>query len=134
MEPTSGVFEVEPRHCPGYVFRSSILLGGTDMSRSEICSFMELIADQYQGNTYNLIYKNCNHFTDEVSHCLTGHRIPGWVNRLARIGNGNLFYVIYVWMMHVPEKLLLCKHLILAFFKHVPNKVIVCKHRLFAFF
>ncbi|KAG6428434.1 hypothetical protein SASPL_112685 [Salvia splendens] len=87
VEPTSGVFEVEPRHCPEYVFRRSILLGSTDMSRSEICSFMELIADQYQGNTYNLIYKNCNHFTDEVSHCLTGNRIPGWVNRLARIGS-----------------------------------------------
>ncbi|KAL1548003.1 deSI-like protein [Salvia divinorum] len=87
VEPTSGVFEVEPRHCPDYVLRRSILLGSTDMSRSEICSFMDLIADQYQGNTYNLIYKNCNHFTDEVSHCLTGKRIPGWVNRLARIGS-----------------------------------------------
>ncbi|XP_057799620.1 deSI-like protein At4g17486 isoform X1 [Salvia miltiorrhiza] len=87
VEPTTGVFEVEPRNCPGYVFRRSILLGSTDMSRSEICSFMDLISDQYQGNTYNLIYKNCNHFTDEVCHCLTGKRIPGWVNRLARIGS-----------------------------------------------
>ncbi|KAH6829863.1 PPPDE putative thiol peptidase family protein [Perilla frutescens var. hirtella] len=86
VEPTSGVFVVEPRSCPGYVFRRSILLGSTDMSRSEFCSFMDLIADKYQGNSYNLIYKNCNHFTNEVSHCLTGKNIPGWVNRLARVG------------------------------------------------
>lgn len=86
VEPTSGVFQVEPRNCPGYIFRRSILLGSTDMSRSEFCSFMDLIANQYQGNSYNLIHKNCNHFTDEICHCLTGKHIPGWVNRLARVG------------------------------------------------
>lgn len=87
VEPTSGVFEVEPRSCPDYVFRRSILLGSTDMSRSEVCSFMDLISDQYRGNSYDLIYKNCNHFTNEICHCLTGKHIPGWVNRLARVGS-----------------------------------------------
>eukprot|EP00252_Welwitschia_mirabilis_P026157 TRINITY_DN8446_c0_g1_i2.p2 TRINITY_DN8446_c0_g1~~TRINITY_DN8446_c0_g1_i2.p2 ORF type:complete len:107 (+),score=24.73 TRINITY_DN8446_c0_g1_i2:509-829(+) len=31
--------------------------------------------------------KNCNHFTDDISKQLTGKHIPGWVNRLARIGS-----------------------------------------------
>ncbi|CAN4127650.1 unnamed protein product [Withania somnifera] len=56
--PTSGVFEVEPRSCPGFIFRR-----------------------------YHLIAKNCNHFTDEVCSRLTGKPIPGWVNRLARVGS-----------------------------------------------
>ncbi|KAK9274991.1 hypothetical protein L1049_022248 [Liquidambar formosana] len=85
--PTSGVFEVEPRSCPGFIFRRSVLLGSTDMSRSEFRSFMEHLSGKYHGDSYHLIAKNCNHFTDEVSTRLTGKPIPGWVNRLARLGS-----------------------------------------------
>ncbi|XP_057763735.1 deSI-like protein At4g17486 [Salvia miltiorrhiza] len=85
--PTSGVFEVEPRGCPGFIFRRAIHLGSTDMSRSEFRSFMEHLSSNYHGDTYNLISKNCNHFTDEVCQRLTGKAIPGWVNRLARLGS-----------------------------------------------
>ncbi|KAK9020806.1 hypothetical protein V6N11_010819 [Hibiscus sabdariffa] len=85
--PTSGVFEVEPRSCPGFIFRRSVLLGSTNMSRSEFRLFMEQLSQKYHGDTYHLISKNCNHFTDEVCLQLTGKRIPGWVNRLARLGS-----------------------------------------------
>ncbi|XWS38625.1 hypothetical protein CRYUN_Cryun19dG0146700 [Craigia yunnanensis] len=85
--PTSGVFEVEPRSCPGFIFRRSVLLGSTNMSRSEFRLFMEQLSQKYHGDTYHLIAKNCNHFTDEVCMQLTGKPIPGWVNRLARLGS-----------------------------------------------
>lgn len=84
--PTSGVFEVEPRSCPGFTFRQSIFLGTTDMSISEFRCFIEALASKYRGDTYHLITKNCNHFTDEVCQQLTGKPIPAWVNRLARVG------------------------------------------------
>uniref|UniRef100_A0A2P2LTU0 DeSI-like protein At4g17486 isoform X2 n=1 Tax=Rhizophora mucronata TaxID=61149 RepID=A0A2P2LTU0_RHIMU len=83
---SSGVFEVEPKSCPGFIFRRSISLGSTNMSRSEVRSLMEHISAKYHGDTYHLIAKNCNHFTDEVCLRLTGKPIPGWVNRLARVG------------------------------------------------
>ncbi|KAL8064604.1 hypothetical protein ABFX02_01G101000 [Erythranthe guttata] len=57
------------------------------MSRSELRSFMEHLSNSYHGDTYHLISKNCNHFTDEVCERLTGKPIPGWVNRLARVGS-----------------------------------------------
>ncbi|XP_044463947.1 deSI-like protein At4g17486 isoform X2 [Mangifera indica] len=84
--PVSGVFEVEPRSCPGFVYRSSIPLGRVNMPRSEFRTFVESAASEYHGDTYNLISKNCNHFTDDIAWRLTGKHIPGWVNRLARIG------------------------------------------------
>ncbi|KAJ8754298.1 hypothetical protein K2173_002749 [Erythroxylum novogranatense] len=87
--PSSGVFEVEPKNCPGFIFRRSVLLGNTEMSRSEVRSFMEHISAKYHGDTYHLIAKNCNHFTDEVCLQLTGKPIPGWVNRLARVVSGS---------------------------------------------
>ncbi|KAF8380564.1 hypothetical protein HHK36_028052 [Tetracentron sinense] len=83
--PTSGVFEVEPKSCPGFIYRRSVALGSTDMSRSEFRLFMEHLSGKYHGDTYHLIGKNCNHFTDDVCMLLTGNPIPGWVNRLARL-------------------------------------------------
>lgn len=84
---TSGVFEVEPKSCPGFIFRRSIPLGSTDMSPTEFRSFMEHLSNKYHGDTYHLIAKNCNHFTNEVCMRLTGKPIPGWVNRLAKVGS-----------------------------------------------
>ncbi|KAK1303736.1 DeSI-like protein [Acorus calamus] len=84
--PTSGVFEVEPKSCPGFTYRRSVWLGTTDMSRADFQLFMEQLAGKYHGDMYHLIAKNCNHFTDDVSMLLTGKPIPGWVNRLARLG------------------------------------------------
>ncbi|KAJ6794729.1 deSI-like protein isoform X1 [Iris pallida] len=83
--PTSGVFEVEPKRCPGFCYRRSITLGTTTMLPFEFRELIETIAGEYHGDTYHLILKNCNHFTDEVSLRLTGKSIPRWVNRLAHI-------------------------------------------------
>ncbi|XP_023633843.1 deSI-like protein At4g17486 isoform X2 [Capsella rubella] len=83
--PSSGVYEVEPRNCPGFIFRRSVLLGTTTMSRSDFRTYMEKLSRKYHGDTYHLIAKNCNHFTEEVCSQLTGKPIPGWINRLARV-------------------------------------------------
>ncbi|KAG9456504.1 hypothetical protein H6P81_001012 [Aristolochia fimbriata] len=61
--PTSGVFEVEPKTCPGFIYRSSITLGTLNTPPSEFRAFMENLASEYHGKG-----------------------IPGWVNRLARLG------------------------------------------------
>ncbi|KAG6772875.1 hypothetical protein POTOM_024301 [Populus tomentosa] len=83
---TTGIFEVEPKQCPGFMFRKSILIGRTDLGPKEVRAFMEKLAQEYPGNTYHLITKNCNHFCNDVCFKLTGKTIPQWVNRLARLG------------------------------------------------
>ncbi|XP_042507389.1 deSI-like protein At4g17486 [Macadamia integrifolia] len=84
--PTTGIFEGEPKQCPGFTFRKSILIGRTDSGPKEVRALMEELAEEYTGNTYNLITKNCNHFCNDACIRLTGKPIPRWVNRLARIG------------------------------------------------
>lgn len=84
--PTSGVFEVEPRNCPGFTYRTTLLLGKTTLSDTDFRTFVEQCAEDYNGDTYHLIVKNCNHFSSDISTRLTGNPIPGWVNRLARLG------------------------------------------------
>ncbi|KAJ0532269.1 putative PPPDE putative peptidase domain-containing protein [Helianthus annuus] len=84
--PISGVFEVEPKTCPGFIYRCSIPLGHVSKSPTEFREFIETVASEYHGDTYHLISKNCNHFTDDITQRLTGKNIPGWVNRLAKLG------------------------------------------------
>ncbi|XP_047327809.1 deSI-like protein At4g17486 [Impatiens glandulifera] len=85
--PASGVFEVEPRQCPGFKFKKSIFIGNTNMNPNQSRKFMEHYSENYHGNTYNLIVKNCNHFCNDVCYRLTGKSIPKWVNRLAKLGS-----------------------------------------------
>ncbi|XWS68173.1 hypothetical protein CRYUN_Cryun04dG0068500 [Craigia yunnanensis] len=84
--PTSGVFEVEPRQCPGFKFRKSIFMGTICLDPVQVREFMERQSASYNGDTYHLIIKNCNHFCEDICYKLTGNQIPKWVNRLARIG------------------------------------------------
>lgn len=84
--PSSGVFEVEPRQCPGFKFRKSIFIGTTSLDPTQVREFMENHAASYNGDSYHLIFKNCNHFCKDVCYKLTGKPIPKWVNRLAGIG------------------------------------------------
>ncbi|KAK8658454.1 hypothetical protein V6N13_036660 [Hibiscus sabdariffa] len=60
--PTSGVFEVEPRQCPSFKFRKSIFMGTTCLDPVQLREFMEHQSASYNGDTYHLIFKNCNHF------------------------------------------------------------------------
>ncbi|KAJ9567172.1 hypothetical protein OSB04_003138 [Centaurea solstitialis] len=85
--PTSGVFEVEPRQCPGFKFRRSILIGTTCLDPAQVREFMEHHAANYNGDSYHLIVKNCNHFCNDICYKLTGKPIPKWVNRLAKLGS-----------------------------------------------
>ncbi|KAL7150951.1 hypothetical protein ABFS83_05G147900 [Erythranthe nasuta] len=93
----TGIFEVEPKHCPGFTFRKSILIGRSDLGLNEVSEFMEKLAEEYSGNTYNLITRNCNHFCNDVCLRLTGRPIPRWVNRLARLGEHPITFIFTVY-------------------------------------
>ncbi|KAL8216817.1 hypothetical protein R6Q57_023654 [Mikania cordata] len=80
-----GVVKLEPRHFQGLHVRKSILIGRTEMSEKECQEFIKRLAKEYPGNSYNIIYKNCNHFANDTCQRLTKKSIPGWVNRLARL-------------------------------------------------
>ena len=108
--PTSGVFEVEPKKCPGFVYRCSIMLGHINIPPYQVREFIEDLALEYHGDTYHLISKNCNHFTDYASNVLTGRSIPGWVNRLARLGNYFFFIIAHFVSLHHKNSHLCSTH------------------------
>lgn len=95
--PTTGVFEVEPKQCPGFSYRCSIPLGSTTMLPFEFREFIDNLGTEYMGDSYHLISKNCNHFAADVGLKLTGKMIPRWVNRMAHLcKKSNLIKLVYI--------------------------------------
>ncbi|EIE25303.1 DUF862-domain-containing protein [Coccomyxa subellipsoidea C-169] len=80
----SGVFATNPRDAPGpVVWRESVVVGETDMDAHEVQEVVQQLGNEYRGNAYHLLERNCNHFSDELAFKLTGNHAPPWVNRLA---------------------------------------------------
>ncbi|KAI3710781.1 hypothetical protein L2E82_40575 [Cichorium intybus] len=80
-----GIVKLEPKHFQGLQIRKSILIGRTELSEDECREFIKKMAKDYPGNSYNIIFRNCNHFANDASKRLTKKLLAGWINRLARV-------------------------------------------------
>jgi deubiquitinase DESI2 len=83
----SGVYWTKPKtEPPGGTFKCEILHGFTFAPQAEIDTIIRDVSDEFQGTVYNILTKNCNHFTSRLCHRLTGQAAPGWLNRAASVG------------------------------------------------
>lgn len=83
----TGVYWTKPKtEPPGGRFKCEILHGFTLANDEEIEAAIRSASDEFQGRSYNLLTKNCNHFTSHLCQKLTGTAAPGWLNRAAAIG------------------------------------------------
>lgn len=84
---TTGVYWTAPRAAPpGATFRTEMLHGFTFATSVEIDAIVRRTSEDFPGTAYNLLTRNCNHFTQELCARLTGRRGPAWLNRAAHIG------------------------------------------------
>jgi hypothetical protein len=99
----TGVYHTPPLATPpGATFRCSILHGISFLSPEEIDKIVQNTAAKFMGREYDLLSKNCNHFTSELCFELTGRRAPGWLNRAAGVGVRLPCVVPKEWV-RVPE-------------------------------
>ncbi|KAI9314391.1 PPPDE putative peptidase domain-containing protein [Dichotomocladium elegans] len=83
----TGVFAVEPKiGPPGVLFKQSVVIGYTELPERSIQEILHDISREFGGTSYNLLTRNCNHFSEELCRRLTGKPIPGWINRAAKLG------------------------------------------------
>jgi len=47
---------------------------------------LNVLRSEFKANEYNLIERNCNHFSEALTLKLLGKRIPSFINRASRIG------------------------------------------------
>ena len=76
-----------PRGHSAHIYRETIKLRMTDLSRDQSKKTLDDLQKIWQGRTYNILHRNCCHFVHEFCDRLgTGDAVPAWLNRLARIG------------------------------------------------
>ncbi|KAH7302023.1 hypothetical protein KP509_23G052800 [Ceratopteris richardii] len=69
-----------------YIYRETLSLGQTELPRSEVEKKLTVLASEWQGSSYDLLSRNCNHFCNDFATELGVEKIPGWVNRFANAG------------------------------------------------
>jgi len=83
----TGVYWTKPKlEPPGGTFKCEILHGFTLATETEIDAIVRSASEEFLGTAYNLLTKNCNHFTSHLCERLTGRPGPSWLNRAASIG------------------------------------------------
>ncbi|KAI9793333.1 MAG: hypothetical protein M1833_000778 [Piccolia ochrophora] len=83
----SGVYWTRPKtEPPGGTFKCKLLHGFTFQTPDEIVSTIKEVSDEFLGPSYNLLSRNCNHFTSTLCRKLTSRAAPSWLNRAAGIG------------------------------------------------
>lgn len=83
-EPTSGIYDIKPMSYDEGTYIESITLGYVD--RRTFFKMMDVIKKVYLGNTYNILFKNCNHFTNDFTKLLLQKEIPKKYTLLLKVG------------------------------------------------
>lgn len=78
-------------------------MGPTDLTEKEIEELLLTLSDEFTGTSYNLLSRNCNHFTEEFVKRLNDKTIPYWINRAAKLGN--MFPCVVPWEWIQPPEL-----------------------------
>ncbi|KAK6544344.1 hypothetical protein TWF694_001044 [Orbilia ellipsospora] len=83
----SGVYWMKPKQePPGATFRTGFVHTYVSLSADEIHKILIDVSHEFQGTSYNVLTRNCNHFTAYLCEKLTGKPTPKWINRAAAIG------------------------------------------------
>jgi len=80
-----GVFCCEPGMLEGPSLKTRYLLGKTYKSFLEVQLITEQLSEEFRGADYNLLTKNCNHFSEALAKRLVGKGIPSYCNRGANL-------------------------------------------------
>mmetsp|Transcript_36887 Transcript_36887/g.104104 ORF Transcript_36887/g.104104 Transcript_36887/m.104104 type:complete len:210 (-) Transcript_36887:252-881(-) len=79
----TGVYACHPKLNPMYTYRESIDLGETSLTSREISGVLSRMREEWPGNGYDLIARNCCHFCEAFCKELGTKPVPGWLNRFA---------------------------------------------------
>mmetsp|Transcript_138893 Transcript_138893/g.443471 ORF Transcript_138893/g.443471 Transcript_138893/m.443471 type:complete len:357 (-) Transcript_138893:75-1145(-) len=87
MDGGSGVFSCEPRLNDNVgKFREEILLGGTKLSQVEVLGCIAALEQDWIGEDYDLMSRNCCHFCSHLLLLLGTRPMPRWITSLAGTG------------------------------------------------
>jgi hypothetical protein len=71
-----------------YSYRESVTLGITPLTPAEVRAAVAALSDAWPGAGYDLLTRNCVHFTEALAEALRVPPPPGWVNAAAGAADG----------------------------------------------
>ncbi|KAL2472151.1 PPPDE putative thiol peptidase family protein [Abeliophyllum distichum] len=83
----SGVYSCPAGKNMQYSYRESIVLGRTNCSTAKVSQILKELSQEWQGDKYHMLARNCNHFCNELLQRLGVPKLPAWVNRFANAGD-----------------------------------------------
>ena len=86
----SGVFAIKAMQHPDHVFRETVVLGRTALSREQLLRRLRQMQADWAGEAYHLVRCNCISYCSSLSTELGVRPLPEWVDRFPRIGAGGL--------------------------------------------
>ncbi|CAG2173206.1 unnamed protein product [Oppiella nova] len=88
---STGIFITTPKDIKSlsvsntFKYKESKIIGNTELSEESIKQMVsEMGAKDFRGKDYNLIQRNCNHFSDAFCKKLCGKGIPKNINNLVK--------------------------------------------------
>jgi len=85
-ESVAGVHCVLPQENKQHRYRQTLRLRPTLLAHGDIAKIISELLDEYPGNSYDLLRKNCCHFANDFAKRIGAGCVPSWVHRLARVG------------------------------------------------
>uniref|UniRef100_A0A6T0WDF2 PPPDE domain-containing protein n=1 Tax=Alexandrium monilatum TaxID=311494 RepID=A0A6T0WDF2_9DINO len=83
---SSGIFSCPPRCCKTHAYRESVHLGETELSQLDVEALLSELSSQWRGGHYDVLRRNCTHFSEELCRCLGVGPVPAWVGNIALAG------------------------------------------------
>lgn len=75
-----GIYSCLPKTNSSHQYRESIPLGVTFFSMHQVERLLRQMGKEWPGQAYDLIWKNCCHFSDDLCQRLGVGPVPKWVN------------------------------------------------------
>jgi len=82
-EGKSGVYRGKPEKDPNYHFYNRVVMGRVMMTQKELKDKIVSMAPKWSGTSYDIVERNCNHFSSDLCWDLMKKRPPAWINYTA---------------------------------------------------
>lgn len=86
IDEGTGIFGCGPKACDMHDYKETVELGTVTHSREYVDRLLDELEGAWLGEDYDLLRKNCTHFSNEFAMRLGVGQIPGWTMNLATIG------------------------------------------------
>lgn len=83
---SSGIFSCPPQQCKTHAYREAVPMGETTLSQIEVEDMLIQLALDWKGTQYDVLRRNCTHFSCEFCKRLGLGPVPAWVGNIALAG------------------------------------------------